>query len=73
MRGRRGSCSGYHIAVDTFADGPPLYRQVERFARIGLELDRGTMSRWLEDLGATLIEAMWIDRIVITGRPCTLP
>src|SRR5262249_11656089 len=42
------------IATDKFADGLPLYRQEARFARHGLSLDRGTMCRWLEDLGMTL-------------------
>jgi transposase len=41
------------IATDKFADGLPLFRQEDRFAREGLGLDRGTMSRWLEDLGNT--------------------
>ena len=56
-----------HIAVDKFCDGLPLFRQAERFARIGLDLDRSVMSRWLEDLGATLgatiVEAMRKDAI----------
>ncbi|HVV59675.1 MAG TPA: IS66 family transposase [Gaiellaceae bacterium] len=42
------------IATDKFADGLPLYRQEERFAREGLHLDRGTMARWLEELGQVL-------------------
>lgn len=42
------------IAVDKFADGLPLFRQEQRFAREGLSLDRGTMCRWLEDLGMTV-------------------
>ncbi len=41
------------IATDKFADGLPLFRQEERFEREGLSLDRGTMCRWLEDLGMT--------------------
>jgi transposase len=39
------------IITDKFADGLPLYRQQERFARDGLSLDRGTMCRWIEDVG----------------------
>jgi transposase len=42
------------IATDKFADGLPLFRQEQRFAREGLSLDRGTMCRWLEDLGMTV-------------------
>jgi transposase len=41
------------IAVDKYCDGMPLHRQEDRFARDGLRLDRGTMSRWMEDAGAT--------------------
>jgi transposase len=42
------------IAVDKYCDGLPLYRQEQRFAREGLDLDRGTMCRWMEDLGMTV-------------------
>jgi transposase len=41
------------IVVDKYCDGLPLYRQEERFAREGLDLDRGTMCRWVEDVGMT--------------------
>ena len=51
-----------HIVSDKFAFGLPLYRQGERFAQAGFRIDRGTMSRWLEQLGgtlgATVVEAM---------------
>lgn len=51
-----------HIASDKFCDGLPLHRQEERFARLGLPIDRGTMCRWLEEaggiVGATVVEAM---------------
>ena len=51
-----------HIASDKFCDGLPLYRQEDRFARAGFRIDRGTMCRWLEELGgavgATIVEAM---------------
>lgn len=56
-----------HIAVDKFCDGLPFYRQAERFQRLGLDLDRSVMSRWLEDLGAslgaTIVEAMRKDAL----------
>ncbi|MCA1664578.1 MAG: IS66 family transposase [Myxococcales bacterium] len=42
------------IAVDKYCDGLPLHRQEERFARLGVRIDRGTMCRWMEDLGATV-------------------
>lgn len=51
-----------HIASEKFCFGLPLYRQEERAAQVGLRIDRGTMSRWLQDLGltvgATVVEAM---------------
>lgn len=43
-----------HIATDKFDRGMPLYRQEEEFEDLGVSLDRGMMSRWLEELGATL-------------------
>jgi transposase len=43
-----------HVAVDKHCDGLPLYRIEDRFARDGLRVERGTMCRWLEDMGATL-------------------
>ena len=42
-----------HVAVMKHCDGMPLFRLEDRFARDGFGLDRGTMCRWLEDLGAT--------------------
>jgi transposase len=49
------------ILVDKYCDGLPLYRQEERFSREGLDLDRGTMCRWAEDVGMTtgcVVQAM---------------
>ena len=50
-----------HIAIKKGCDGMPLHRLQEAFFRDGAKLDRGTMCRWLEDvgntLGATLVEA----------------
>jgi transposase len=51
-----------HVVSDKLCDGLPLHRQEDRFARLGVRIDRGTMSRWLEDLGmtvgATVVTAM---------------
>ena len=51
-----------HIVTDKFCDGLPLHRQEDRFARLGFRIDRGSMSRWLEDLGmimgSSLVKAM---------------
>jgi transposase len=43
-----------HIATEKFDRSMPLYRQEERFGLAGTPIDRGTMSRWLEQLGGTL-------------------
>lgn len=56
-----------HVATDKLCDGLPLHRQEDRFARLGVRIDRGTMSRWLEDLGltvgATVVAAMRDDAL----------
>jgi transposase len=36
-----------HIAVSKFADGLPLYRQQKIFGRLGIDLCRATMSKWM--------------------------
>lgn len=41
------------VATSKFCDGLPLYRIEQMFERWGFGVDRGTMSRWLEQLGAT--------------------
>lgn len=41
------------VATSKFCDGLPLYRVEQMFERWGFGVDRGTMSRWLEQLGAT--------------------
>jgi transposase len=41
------------IIVDKYCDGLPLHRQQDRFARLGVTLDRSTMCRWVEHAGAT--------------------
>ena len=42
------------IAADKFLRGMPLYRQEEQFKSEGCPIDRSTMCRWLEELGATV-------------------
>lgn len=41
------------IIVDKYCDGLPFHRQEDRFARLGVPLDRGTMCRYAEHAGAT--------------------
>jgi hypothetical protein len=58
-----------HIASDKFCDGLPLYRQEDRFARLGVTIHRSTMARWLEEvgaiMGATIVEAMRKEALAI--------
>ncbi len=42
-----------HIATSKFCDGLPLYRIEQIYERDGFKLDRGSMSRWMEETGAT--------------------
>ncbi len=43
-----------HILFAKYGLGLPFYRQEEQLAAEGIDLDRGTMSRYAEDVGATL-------------------
>lgn len=43
-----------HIIVQKFRFGMPYFRQEERFAADGIDLDRGTMARSVEEVGACL-------------------
>jgi transposase len=50
-----------HILVSKFADHQPLYRQSVIYERLGVELDRSTMARWVGACGALmqpLVEAL---------------
>jgi len=51
-----------HVVADKLCWGLPLYRQEERFAHAGFRIDRGTLCRWMEELGssvgAAVVQAM---------------
>jgi len=42
------------VITGKYADGLPLYRQQQRFKRLGHALDRGTMAHWIVRLGPVL-------------------
>lgn len=42
------------IATQKYVDAQPLYRQVEGFKRLGIELDRATLADWMQKCGALL-------------------
>lgn len=50
-----------HVVHEKFGRGLPLFRLETGFRRDGVPIDRGTMSRWIEELGgavgATIVEA----------------
>jgi len=43
-----------HVVVSKFQDHLPLYRQAAMFQRMGVELDRKTLSNWLIQVGRLL-------------------
>lgn len=42
------------IATQKYVDALPLYRQIEGFKRIGIELDRSTLADWMQKCGLLL-------------------
>lgn len=42
------------IATQKYVDAMPLYRQIESFKRIGIELDRSTLADWMQKCGVLL-------------------
>lgn len=42
------------IATQKYVDALPLYRQIESFKRIGIELDRSTLADWMQKCGLIL-------------------
>jgi len=59
------------IMVRKFSRGEPLARQEKHFVTADSAIDRGTMSRYLEEagntFGSTVVEAMWKDAIAHAG------
>jgi transposase len=53
-RGRPGPALLAHVAVSKYADGLPLYRQSEIYAREGIDLDRSTLADWVGCMAALL-------------------
>lgn len=56
------------IAIDKYADSLPLFRQEQRFERLGVSLSRSTMCDWMMAL-ATFLEPIWkhMSREVLSG------
>ena len=67
-RGRPGPGLLAHVAVAKYADGLPLYRQSEIYAREGIDLDRSTLADWVGRIAALLDPLVTaIGRHVCTG------
>jgi transposase len=47
-----------HIVTSKFCDGLPLYRQEEQFGRLGVELSRSSMGRWII-AASELCQGIW--------------
>lgn len=47
-----------HLAIEKYLNGMPLHRIEMSWARDGVTIDRGTMSRWLGHVGAVLNETI---------------
>ena len=43
-----------HVITEKFCDGLPLFRIEERFGRVGVPIDRGTLARWVHGSGTGL-------------------
>ena len=60
-RGIAGPAMLAHVLVSKFGDHIPFHRQEEILARQGVDLDRGTMCRWLDrchELASSVVDAM---------------
>ena len=53
-RGRPGPGLLAHVVVSKYADGLPLYRQSEIYARQDIDIDRSTMADWVGCMAALL-------------------
>ncbi len=45
-----------HVVVSKYQDALPLYRQEQILTRIGVDLPRATLARWMVQAGTTLIQ-----------------
>ena len=68
-RGMAGASLLAHVATAKFCNHLPLYRQVEIYARSGVDVDRGQLAEWLGHV-AWLLKPLGglIARHVVAGR-----
>lgn len=58
-----------HIAVSKFADGLPLYRQQKIFDRLGIEMSRAVMAKWMVQAARHSAGLIDLLRAEIRGGP----
>jgi transposase len=58
-----------HIAVSKFADGLPLYRQQKIFSRLGIDMSRAVMAKWMVKAGCSCNGLMGLLFKEIRGGP----
>ena len=46
------------IVTAKYVDGLPLYRQQQQFGRLGVELSRTTLARWVVGMGELVVPLM---------------
>lgn len=58
-----------HIITGKYCDALPLYRQEKMFRRIGVDLKRSSMARWIIDVGSRLSPLLELmDREIQSGQ-----
>ena len=60
------------IATAKYADALPLYRQCQQFQRIGVELSRTTLARWMVGMGELVVPLINVLRDELLERPYLL-
>ena len=58
-----------HIAVTKFADAVPLYRQAKIFNRLGIDLSRAVMAKWMVQTARQCAGLVDLLRTEISGGP----
>ena len=61
-----------YIATGKYADALPLYRQCQQFQRIGVELSRTTVARWMVGAGELVVPLINVLRDELVDRPYLL-
>ena len=60
------------IVTAKYLDGLPLYRQQQQFGRIGVELSRTTLARWVVGMGELVVPLMNLLHEELLGRAYVL-